>query len=223
MSFVSRILRNPLVWTVCQNIFSSDREKMTAYRSVIKRPGRRILDFGCANGNTFPAFKDFDYYGVDLDETFIRYAQRKYASFPNAHFIHANILSGPFQPRFFDHILFACTGHHLDDETFTRILIAMMPMLNEEGAIHFIDPIRVPEKDGFILRMIIGADQGKFHRTSDAYRRLFGGLSKHLQVAQFEFWPGKAGLIPQPAGIYMPSSGRSQPLNAFLRMPGSES
>ncbi len=194
MGLVRTLLRNPIIWWVSQNVLSSDSAKRTLYRSAVKPPGTRVLDFGCANGNTFPAFADLDYCGVDLDKKFIHDAQKKYAGYPKARFVHGDILNSRFEPGSFDHILFACTGHHLDDDTLTKILVAMSRLLSKTGAIHFFDAIRVPAEDGLVLRMIIRADQGKHYRTRQQYESVFSSLSGHLQVR-------RAGRVPVPGGI----------------------
>jgi SAM-dependent methyltransferase len=197
------LLESPLIWTLTQNVFSSDQGKRDLYRSFIEGKEGRVLDFGCANGNIFPAFSDLEYYGVDINEKFIRYAQKRYSQFPNAHFVCADILTEPFEPEFFDHIILACTGHHLDDESLRNILIALTRLLRKDAAIHFIDPIRTPGEDGFALRLIMGMDQGKFHRSENEYRHFFDSLSQLLLVERTTVYPVKNRGIPNPAGMYM--------------------
>lgn len=203
MSLVSKVLSHPFIWRISQNVLSSDRGKRAVYRSVVRPPGKRILDFGCANGNTFPAFNDLEYCGVDLSETFIRDAQQKYAAWPNARFVHADILAGPFEPGSFDHILFACTGHHLDDGTLTKILVALSQLLAAGGAIHFFDPVRRPGRDSLLLRLIMHYDQGKHHRTEEQYRQIFSTLSEHLQLHRTDTFRFRdRSLTPQPTVFY---------------------
>ena len=127
---VNRLLQNPTLWKISQKIFGDDNEKMELYRSAIKHKGK-LLDFGCSNGNTFPAFKDFNYYGYDNDSIMISDAKQKYKKFKNAHFYTINILKDNSTESNFDFILFALTGHHLDDGTLIKIFIKLSRLLNK--------------------------------------------------------------------------------------------
>ncbi len=202
MSMINRLLRVPFLWYISQNVFSSDRDKRNWYRSVVGEGAGRILDFGCANGNVFPAFQEFEYFGIDIDAKFIRDAQKKYANYPNAHFICADILAYPFGSQSFDHILFACTGHHLGDPELLAILRVMSHLLTEKGNIHFIDHIKVPGKDSILLRRILSMDQGKFNRTQGEYLCLFSALSLCLCLHRAEIRQPPRKFFPQPTFFY---------------------
>ena len=203
MGMVTALLRIPFLWQISQNVFCSDAAKGHIYREAIGPSGGRVLDFGCANGNAFHAFQDLDYFGVDIDERFVRDARQKYAHHPNAHFIHADILRRPLEPGYFDHVLFACTGHHLEDQSLVRILVALGRCLKPDGVLHFFDPIRVSETDGVLLKMIMHADQGRYHRSAEQYRQVFSALADHFRLGQVKTFRLETGrLIPQPTMLY---------------------
>ena len=54
--------------------------------------------------------------------------KRRYGDRPNMHFLAADLRTRPFPEDFFDEVLFACTVHHLDDDTF-RSLPRRTPLL----------------------------------------------------------------------------------------------
>ena len=182
---VSHLLHNPVLWRVSQKVFGDDKEKMQLYRSVIKSKGK-LLDFGCSNGNIFPAFTDFDYYGYDKDTVMISDAKQKYKNFKNAHFYTIDILKDKSPESNFDFILFALTGHHLDDKTLISVFFKLSKLLKMHGKIIYFDSVRVPKRDSFLLTSLLNMDQGKFIRTIDEYDIIKNKLSKILKIRKFK-------------------------------------
>lgn len=198
---VKFILASPSVWTLSQKILGCDEQKKRLYRSVFPAPCR-LLDFGCANGNTFGAFRDFDYCGLDIDERLIRHAQKAFAECRNARFVCADILERPFPEQSFDAALFAGTGHHLSDDAFPKIMGALGNMVKRGGAVHFFDTIRTPGEDSLLLRLFLHLDQGKFHRTEDAYRAMLPTISPILRPVRMTTMRVRGALTPQPRYFY---------------------
>ncbi|MBI1934583.1 class I SAM-dependent methyltransferase [Candidatus Peregrinibacteria bacterium] len=198
---IKLILAPPLIWTLSQKIFGCDEQKKTLYRSVFPAP-LKLLDFGCANGNTFGAFQDFDYYGVDIDARLIRHAQKVFAGRRNAHFVCADVCSRPFPEKTFDAILFGTTGHHLEDSLFIKITRALGEMLRIGGSLHFFDTIRAPGEESWLLRLLIALDQGKFMRTEERYRTMFPTISPLLRPVQTKTTRLRGTLMPQPKYFY---------------------
>ncbi len=201
MTLVSALLRTPILWTVSQKIFGCDEQKRALYRSAFAGPCT-LLDFGCSNGNTFAAFQDFTYYGLDIDARLIADAKRKFAAFPNAHFVCADVLERPFPERSFDAILFAGTGHHLEHALFPKIMEALGEMVRLGGSLHFFDTIRAPGEDSLLLRFIMHLDQGKFHRTEEQYRSMLPTTTKTLRPVRMKTMNIHGTLTPQPKYFY---------------------
>jgi len=201
MNIIGRLLNIPILWNLSQAIFGCDSQKKRLYRSVFHEKGR-LLDFGCADGNTFPAFTDFDYYGIDINAGLIDYARRKYARYKNAHFINADILSHPFEKDHFDFVLFSCTGHHLDDARLFPIMKELGEVLKTGGKLHFFDTIRRPGKDSKLLNLLINADQGKFMRDEEIYKKIIYRFSDRLKPVRHETLNISGTLMPQPTYFY---------------------
>ncbi len=185
MRILKSVLDIPFFWNLTQFIFGCDKQKRFLYRAAFREKGR-ILDFGCADGNTFPAFSDFEYYGIDINERLLNHARNKYSSFGNTHFINADILEEPFPEDFFDHVLFACTGHHLERERLLEILKELIRVLKRKKNLHIFDTIRVPDRDSAVLRFIINLDQGKFMKDEKTYGVIFKELSDKIEVVKTE-------------------------------------
>lgn len=201
MNIISKILDIPIIWNLSQQVFGCDAQKKRLYRSVFKKTGR-VLDFGCADGNTFPAFTDFDYYGVDMNTPLIEYAAKKYKHFHNAHFINADILTKPFEPEFFDYVLFACTGHHLKDEDLYPIMTELEYVLKPGGSIHYFDTIKDPRRQSKLLDFLISMDQGKFMRNFEIYKGMINRFSDRLEPVKYNTLEIKGAFMPQPTYFY---------------------
>jgi len=201
MKPIESILQVPFIWDLSQLIFGCDRQKRRLYRSVFLRPGR-LLDFGCADGNTFTAFSDFDYYGIDINTRLIDNAARKFSSYENAHFINADILNKPFPDEHFDYVLFACTGHHLEEEMLFKIMTELTAVLKTGGTLHFFDTIRRHGKESKLLQFLIKLDQGKHMRDEERYNVIINLFSNRLSSRSKKVLRVSGTLMPQPAYYY---------------------
>ena len=202
MNLVRHLLQVPWLWDLSQRMFGCDEQKRLLYRSVLRHPCK-VLDFGCADGNAFPAFMDCDYYGMDIDPRLIAYAKRKYAAYPNAHFVCADVLKSPFPPSSFDAVIFGCTGHHLSDSEFLDIMGVLIEMLREGGAIHFFDPIKDPARDPWIVKVKMAFDQGKHIRTQEQYHCLLEKLGGVFYLKTMHRLQVAGALTPQPTYLYV--------------------
>jgi SAM-dependent methyltransferase len=179
MSFINKVLATPLIWNLSQFVLGGNSNKQQLYRSLFISTGT-LLDFGCADGNTFPAFKDFEYYGVDIDGKFVDYARDKYRNYKNAHWVNADIRNGPFEHNTFDYVLFAEIGHHIPDDTMHSILQSLIDVVKRNGRIYLVDHVRRPGRDNWWMKLLIKFDQGQFTRTEAKYTEIIGQF--HDQV-----------------------------------------
>ena len=163
MIVIKRLLSIPIFWDYVQLVFGAMRFKKELYLSKLQRPGK-LLDFGCANGHIAEIFSAFDYHGIDIDPIAIEAAERRFHDRPNMHFIAADLCTRPFPPDEFEHILFACTIHHLDDETLRRLLEELHYCIKPSGVIHLFDLVR-QENDGWSQKLMRRLDQGRYTRT----------------------------------------------------------
>lgn len=201
MSFVEKIINIPQVWDLIQTIFGDNREKMKLYRSVIDKPGK-LLDFGCANGNTFSAFSKFDYYGCDIDPIMIGSAKRKFSKYKNAHFLAVDILAEKFPTKGFNDILFGLTGHHLDDKTLLKLFTKLESLLSNKGKIHYFDSIRSPQTDPLATKLLIYLDRGKFIRHKSEYTNIKKQLTNKLKITREHIYQVTNTIFPQPKYLY---------------------
>ena len=139
------------------------RFKRELYLSKLHPPGK-LLDFGCADGHISDAFAGFDYYGVDIDPVAIEAAKQRFRDRLNMHFIAADLCDRPFPADEFDEILFACTIHHLNDESLLSLLRELHYCMKIDGVVHVFDLVR-QDKDGWSQKLMRRLDQGNYTRS----------------------------------------------------------
>lgn len=207
---MEKILQNPLVkwfinipflWDIAQNVIGENQWKAVMYPGVIDVKGGTLLDFGCSIGNETKAFPEYDYYGVDIDQHAIDAAKATFKDTPHVQFFCLDITKEPFKPDFFDHILFAGTGHHIPDSELAKIIDALLGQLKVGGQLHFLDHIRRPGKDGFFAKLIVKIDQGRFIRTEEDYDRYFD--PKKYTITHHELKESPNKLLKLPDFLYI--------------------
>lgn len=191
----------PWLWNFVQQILGAPTFKRELYRSKLT-PGSRLLDFGCASGHLADAFADHDYYGVDLDPKAIEAAKTRFKDKPNMHFIAADLRVKPFQPDFFDEILFAATVHHLTDALLQELLTELHYCLKTGGTIHIFDPVYQPN-DRWIQRFFRSIDQGKFTRTTQQIIDLVKPLNL-FDIGEPSYHPPYGALMQDCDFVYLP-------------------
>lgn len=197
MGFVNRVLENPLVWNLSQFVLGGNENKQKLYRSLFTKKGK-ILDFGCADGNTFEAFQDFDYYGVDIDSKFINYARQKFKNYSNAHWLAVDILNGPFEKNTFDYVLFAGTGHHISNDMICPILRSLIDLIICGGQLYIVDIISNPISDNWWKKLLIKFDQGQFTRTEAQYMNILYSMQDQVTIASTSIRKMKGNFFPLP-------------------------
>ena len=191
------LLQQPLIWNLSQLIFGDNKQKQELYRSLIVKKCK-LLDFGCADGNTFPAFSDFEYTGLDIDPKAIAYASQKYAEYPNATFLCDDVLRNKLPKKSYDAILFACTGHHLPNELLFKIMPSLSRLLKTNGTLYYVDTIRDESRKSKLLAFLMSQDQGKFYKNEAFYTKHLELFAKDLNPIFHETKRISGTFMPQP-------------------------
>lgn len=194
-NFLNRLADNPKLFEVFEKIFGADRQKKLIYRKAFKTR-KRLLDFGCSTGNTTEAFLDFDYVGIDLDRRCIKYARDRWKEIPNVKFIAEDIFKRPFKKGYFDYVLFAGTGHHIQDSLFVPILRELLFVLNGDGEIWFYDILKPPKNSPLLTKLLANLDRGRYIRTFKQYESIFENL-KGIAIKEKKVFKVTNTLIPQ--------------------------
>lgn len=169
---MKEILNAPSIYHLFQfsgGFFSARVKAIHQYLEL--RSGQRLIDIGCGPGHILPKLpRGVVYDGFDLDEKYIRFANR--------HFGHL----GKFHCRVFDMAAAAEFGpadvvmmngvlHHLDDESFIETASAIRRALRPGGFLFTFDGVYVPGQSA-IGKWLLDNDRGKFVREEQGYRNL---------------------------------------------------
>lgn len=198
---IEHFARLPFLWDTFESIFGADKEKQILYRSVFTEPCR-LMDFGCATGNTTAAFLDFDYVGVDIDNVSIAWAKQKWQEYPNVTFIAADILGRKLKVKKFEAILFASTGHHLKNDQLPKILLKLSEYLMPGGKIYYFDTIKPDKRSHPITRWLCSIDRGTYMRGMKDFKILFNTISGKYRVKNISVKKVTGTFLPQPKYIF---------------------
>lgn len=199
---VEKLAKIPVFWNIFESIFGADEAKKTLYRSVFKKTCR-IMDFGCATGNTTSAFKDFDYVGIDIDSESIKWAKKKWKKSKNIKFIKADITGKKIKIPKFDSILFASTGHHLDDNKLIRILKKLSTYLKPRGKMYYFDTIKPGKNSHLLTKWLCSIDRGIYMRNIKDFNKIFETVSDIYRVKTKKIYGVTGTLLPQPKYLFM--------------------
>jgi SAM-dependent methyltransferase len=142
---------------------------------------RRVLDVGCGPGTNTSRFFHAEYLGLDNNESYIKYARRRYAR----EYIVTDIRS--YAPRSgvcFDFILVNSFLHHVDDSDSLSILSKLKSLLTPTGYIHVLDLV-MPARPS-ISRLLARCDRGDFARSLEKWRDIF---TQDFEPILFEPYP----------------------------------
>jgi cyclopropane fatty-acyl-phospholipid synthase-like methyltransferase len=158
-----------------KTLIRADRATRIMAREYIRpRPGERILDVGCGDGDIRPYLEGCDYTGVDLNDDYLRVAEGR--SDATTRFLHADVASlaglglGPFDVAIAVGLL-----HHLTDDQCTSLLAAIRDALVPGGRLITFDPVFDPQQRTS-ARLLAALDRGRYVRDETGYERLFDGL-----------------------------------------------
>jgi len=199
-TIIEKLARQPFLWDIFEFIFGADKQKQILYRSKINKRCK-IMDFGCASGNTTKAFLDFDYTGIDLDKDSILFAKQKWSGFKNIKFKCLDILSNHNMGKF-DLILFAGTGHHLNDPQLKNIFYALSKNLKPKGEILYFDTIKPSKNDNIITKWLCDIDRGKNIRTIEQTKKIIKSLREKLLISETSVEQVSNTFLPQPAYFF---------------------
>jgi SAM-dependent methyltransferase len=205
MNAVDAIMRQPLVYRLWMAPFAAKKFAPIAANNALERV-RRVLDVGCGPGTNAGYFPNAEYLGIDLNEQYIRDAERRHAAsngkkrFVAADAARFSVNAG----EKFDFILVNSFLHHVDDVTMRDILANLSKLLTEDGHLHSLELV-LPESAS-AARFIARADRGKFARPLAKWKELFG---ESLHPELFEAYPLGAGGVVLWNMVYF--KGRRRP------------
>jgi len=175
------VLKIPRIYLFLQYIaggMSARRQMLEDYASV--RPGFRVLDIGCGPGYVASYLTDCTYVGFDINERYIKYAQKYYG---NRHAFHCQ----PFDSQQvqylekFDLVLMNGLIHHLPDSQAYELVKLSRDALKPNGLLLTLDGC-YHEGQSIIARYLLDKDRGDYVREAGAYRKLTESVFDQVQI-----------------------------------------
>lgn len=144
-------------------------------------PGHKVLDVACGPGAFSNLFDPDNYWGVDINEKYIRYAKRHYSG--DFRTMDARHLD--FEDSSFDEALVFGLLHHLSDEDATAVIHGLSRVLKPGGRALIIEDIPTESKLNLVGHLLHWAENGHFIRSAEHYRRLLQGRFRLGEELEF--------------------------------------
>ena len=172
-----------MIYLAFGKLISRGRRSFARYvdEDIRARPGDRFLDLGCGPAYILDFLPSVEYYGIDINPTYIEAARRRYAA--RGSFYCQPVASTPLlgTEHIFDIVLASGLLHHLSDgeagELFKLSFLALKP----GGRLVTFDGCYV-EGQGWLARYLLSRDRGAFVRDVGGYL----GLARQV-FAKVEF------------------------------------
>ncbi len=171
------------MWNIFRRLLEDNfkGEKAVIRRELFRHRPRvrpRLLDVGCGTGELTDLFVQagYDYYGVDILDSFIEYARQRHAGKKGVQFAAMDATHMSFDAASFDNVLVTGVIHHMTDEVARAVLSEMRRVLRPGGRVLIMEDTAVGYKLNLLGALIHLLDQGAYIRTADQYRDLFDGI-----------------------------------------------
>lgn len=174
-----------LFYYISQLYFPFIREYTVKKRKIIaeeanKIDAKKVLDFGCAVGHMAPIFNPDSYLGLDINESYLKFAKKKYKGY-EFKLIQNGIIDVP--DNSIDLILCLGTLHHINDKESKNIIDHFHKKLRKGGRTIFIDSAPAYQQPNAFVKIIVASDIGENIRTLEQTRDL---ISKDFKIVNGE-------------------------------------
>ena len=185
VEFVVRsLMEYPQIYsTVTSVLRGKDTMQHFVDRYIHSKDGDKVLDIGCGTGYILDYLPKVEYYGFDLNQSYIDLARKQYGN-RGKFFQRAVGSSTTFEERDFDIVLAIGVLHHLNDNEARHLFKLASDLLKPGGRlITAYDGCYVKDQSR-VIRFILWLDRGKFIRRKEAYVNLakhaFTDVAAHI-------------------------------------------
>lgn len=180
MGFIIRqLMAYPEIYSNITLILRGKKKTQSFVDQYIRpKKGDKVLDIGCGTGDILYFLPDVDYYGFDLDSSYIEMAKKRFDKRGKffCKMVSRDAVQGAEE---FDLITAMGILHHLNDDEAHQLFELAYHLLKPGGRLITYDGCYV--KDQFVAtKFILGLDRGKFIRWEAAYKDLAKSIFKSV-------------------------------------------
>jgi SAM-dependent methyltransferase len=176
-----RVLSWPSVYTSFMSLIGADTGMRRFARDVLRvRANERVLDLGCGPGRLFPHLPGTNYFGLDLDQSYLDRARRLYGN--RFERVDLSADCSPFPERDFDLIVASGLLHHLSDSQACRVFSFCRERLRPGGRLVTLDGV-IDTSQNPLSRWLVSIDRGGFVRTRQAYLDLASSAFETVEAS----------------------------------------
>ena len=179
---------------ILENGFKKQKQ-IIQYRLLDKnRIESKILDVGCGTGTYAGLFKASDYFGIEIDSAYVKYAKQH----KKGNFIRANARYMPFRNKTFGAVYVIAIFHHLSVPHISDILKELKRITLPNGLLLIMDQcnIKVNVAVDWLFQTIRYFDKGGFVRKPKENMDI---ISREPGLTIVDTWTFRNGLITYQA------------------------
>jgi ubiquinone/menaquinone biosynthesis C-methylase UbiE len=167
---IEKLSDYPGLFLFARSILEGDFKviRRTIREQLPKAPEQKVLDIACGPGAFSDLFDTDSYWGVDINEKYIRYATRHYRG--DFRVMDARRLD--FPDAHFDQALVFGLLHHLSDEDASAVIQGLARVLKPNGRALVIEDIPTESKLNLVGHLLHWAENGHYIRPAEQYRRI---------------------------------------------------
>ena len=179
-SWVKNLLSISQVYDFFQhNLLGGRQARAWLARTFWKlKGGERIVDIGCGSGAVLDFLpRDSDYIGIDISESYICAARKKYSATGKFFVGTALDFLNHDDSRLNNTDLVLCNGllHHLSDDEARRVLEIAKRFLKPGGRLVCLEATYLIRQT-WLSKWIVSTDRGKFVRSEQEWKNLVNGV-----------------------------------------------
>jgi ubiquinone/menaquinone biosynthesis C-methylase UbiE len=176
---IEKLSDYPGLFLFARSILEGDFKviRRTIRERLPKAPESKVLDIACGPGAFSDLFDPESYWGVDINEKYIRYATRHYRG--DFRVMDARRLD--FPDTHFDQALVFGLLHHLSDEDASAVIQGLARVLKPYGRALVIEDIPTESKLNLVGHLLHWAENGHYIRPAEQYRRI---LENRFQIGE---------------------------------------
>ncbi len=168
------VLSFPSIYNKLQRALGGEKKRKQFCNEILRLSKHdTVLDIGCGTSELLAYFpKGISYFGFDISEEYIRYAQNRYRGLVDAHF-YAEEFSDESLLKIpkVDFVYMGGLLHHLDDEEVEVLFRLASQSLKEGGRLITVDPCFVDDQ-GLLSKFFVSRDRGQNVRHPEVLAEL---------------------------------------------------